>query len=224
MKRWLIVAVFFLVTACSTPPPPTSIPNSVPTNAIATVVPIPTLLPTVTTDQQVTTPSASPLPAGATVTLAATGIPKTAFKYPAPVQVAPQPPARFSDGNDIKFVYGAVGALKANECYLLHIELVNPAVNPGNRGDDFLDKPHCGDQGPAGKKLEYVLFRSKFTTSPNYGTILQQASALAPNVREMKMTWVLRVVQNNGPAADGVHFNTVALSPFSPRVEFDFQP
>lgn len=117
-----------------------------------------------------------------------------------------------------------MGSLKPNQCYLFHIELVNPDVNPGNRGDDFLDTANCGDAGPIGKQLNFVLYRGKFTTSPNYGTILAEALALSPNVLAMKMTWVLRVVQNNGRAADGVHYNTVALSPNSPMVELDFEP
>lgn len=227
MKRWLIVALFWSVTACSTQPPPTPIPNLEPTkSAISTVVPFPTLLPTVTTNvaQVITTPFAAPPTVEPTKTRAPVKSPNPAPKYPAPNPISPKAGDRFNDGNDIKFVYSAVGALKPNECYLLHIELVNRSIQAGNRGDDFVDTDHCADAGPAGKNLEFVLFRGKFTNSPNYGTILQQVVALAPNARELKMTWTVRVVQNNGRASDGVHFQTVALSPNSPLNEFEFQP
>jgi hypothetical protein len=136
----------------------------------------------------------------------------------------PQATALFKDGNDIQFRYASVGKLEPNQCYLVHVELAVPNLAKGNRGDDFLDTEHCGDPGPAGKELTFVLYRGKFTNSPNYGTILIQTHELAPEARLLKMTWKIRVVQNNGRAADGVHYNTVALSPDSPVVEFDFQP
>jgi hypothetical protein len=147
-----------------------------------------------------------------------------AFKYPAPVPLQPRPPALFKDGNDIEFVYGSVGRLEPNECYLLHIDLVNPMVNPGNRGDEFLDVANCGDQGPANAERSFVLYRGRFVSSPNYGTILALALAPSPDVQKMKMTWSLRVVRNNGRAADGVHYSTVTLSPNSQLIEFDFEP
>lgn len=213
-----------MVTACTsrpTPPLPINIP---PTSSFATVVPIPTLLPTTTAspDQNATVPTLSP-----TITLQparSASTPKPPPKYPAPIQLGPVAPASFKDGNDIEFRYASVGKLDPNHCYLLHIELAVPNLPKGNRGDDFLDSQTCGDQGPAGKKLTFVLYRGKFTNSPNYGTMLAQTQELAPTARLLKMTWTLRVVQNNGRAADGVHYNTVALSPNSPVGEFDFQP
>ena len=94
----------------------------------------------------------------------------------------------------------------------------------GNRGDEFLDIANCGDPGPAGKELSFVLYRGKYTNSPNYGTMLAQTQALAPDLRKFNMTWSVRVVQQNGLAADGVHYNTVPLSPNSPVIEFEFLP
>lgn len=229
MKRWLITATllltatFFFATACSSQPTPTPPVNTVPTSSISTVVPFPTLLPTVIV----------PLPTNVPETVAPTTPPTRAAANPsrppatrfaAPVQIEPKTSAVFKDGNDIKFVYTSVGRLEPNQCYLLHIELAVPQMEKGNRGDDFLDQANCGDQGPAGKELTFVLYRGKFTNSPNYGTILAQVNDLAPEARLLKMTWTVRAVQNKGPAGDGVHFNTVALSPNSPLVEFDFQP
>lgn len=223
MKRWLITATLLLMTACSSQPTPIPPTITVPTSSIATVVPFPTLLPTIVV----------PDPTGIRETIAPTVAPTQSAANPsrepaprlaAPLLIEPKAPTIFKDGNDIKFVYAAVGRLEPNQCYLLHIELAVPQLEKGNRGDDFLDTANCGDQGPAGKELTFVLYRGKFTNSPNYGTILAQMNDLAPEARLLKMTWTARIVQNNGPAGDGVHFNTVALSPNSPLVEFDFQP
>lgn len=216
----MILLACLALAACSSQPTPTP-PRPSPTVLVATVVPIPTLVPTANVPPS-PLPSPSPAATASRAPAAATAAP--AVRFPAPNPVEPKPPTLFKDGNDIKFVYSSVGRLEANQCYLLHIELVNPAVNPGNRGDDFLDTAHCGDPGPAGKSLTFVLYRGKFTNSPNYGTILAGALALSPEVRKMQMTWTVRVVQNNGRAADGVHYKTVALSPASPRIEFEFQP
>lgn len=221
MKRWLIAATLVFVTACSSQPTPIP-PTIVPTSTIATVVPFPTLLPTVVIPPTIVPATATATPEPTRVAVSATRVP--APRLPVPVQLEPKAPSVFKDGNDIKFVYGSVGRLEPNQCYLLHIELAVPQLEKGNRGDDFIDLANCGDQGPAGKELTFVLYRGKFTNSPNYGTILAQMDELAPEARLLKMTWTVRVVQNNGPSGDGVHYNTVALSPTSPLVEFDFQP
>lgn len=223
MKRWLMLAVVLLITACSTQPTPTPPNIVVPTNPIATLVPIPTLLPTVTVPPptrsvETVTPSAVPTKAAANVTRA------PAARFAAPVPLEPKAPTLFKDGNDIKFKYGSAEKLEPNQCYLLHIEMAVPGLAKGNRGDDFLDAANCGNVGAAGAGLEFVLYRGKFTNSPNYGTMLAQILALSPEVKDVKMTWTVRVVQNNGRAADGVHYNTVALSPNSPVIEFGFQP
>ncbi len=226
MKRWLLLVIIFFVFGCSSSPNPPPTSQAISTSEIATVVPFPTLLPTVTT---------APIPAVATAIPVTETIAPTATRrastntqantrFAAPRTIAPDASASFSDGSDIPFAFASVGALQPNQCYLLHIELAVPNLPQGNRGDDFLDTEHCGDQGPAGKELTFILYRGKFTNSPNYGTILSQTHALAPEVRLLKMTWQVRVVQNNGRAADGVHYNTVALSPDSPVSEFNFQP
>ncbi len=222
MKRWLILLVLLLASACSLQPevvaPPT--PNE-PTNFV-TIVPIPTLLPTATVAvPAVEPPTELPKPTNAPPTGQKSAPPA---QLPAPVQVSPQPTASFHDGNDIRFTYQSVGKLEPNQCYLLHVEMAVPGMANGNRGDEFLDTANCGDPGPAGKELSFVLYRGKFTNSPNYGTMLSQVQALAPDTRKMNMTWVVRVVQNNGLGADGVHYNTVPLSPNSPVIEFEFLP
>lgn len=226
MKRWLLLLGILGLSACASPPTPLPLAAerspSPPTALVATLVPIPTLLPTVTVAlPALTAVTATPLALSPT---RGASTPQPAAKFAPPVPVGPKPPDRFNNGNDIKFVYQSVGRLEPNQCYLLHIELVNPDVNPGNRGDDFLDADSCGDPGPAGRLLNFVLYRGKFTNSPNYGTILQQALAPSPEVRLMKMTWTLRVVQNKGRAADGVHYNTIPLSPNSSPIEFEFIP
>lgn len=211
---------------CSTTPTPTPIPTP-PGNIIVvtatpivvqTLVPVPTLLPTVivATGTVVVPTASSGSKAGATT---------VAHKYSAPIAVGPNRPTVFNEGNDITFTYASVGPLLANECYLLHVELVNPDVpTKNNRGDDFLDKDSCGDQSKADKHLNFILFRGKFINSPNYGTIESQALALAPDVVTMKMTWNVKVVQNNGLSPDGVHYNVIAVSPSSATMDFDFKP
>lgn len=228
MRRWLFLGIATLigVTACSSQPTPTPTNDVSPTSPVVTVVPIPTLLPTVTPIPVQVAPTA--LPAAATVpptnTRNASGNPRPVTRLGAPTLLEPLAGALYKDGNDIPFRYASVGKLEPNQCYLLHIELAVPNLEKGNRGDDFLDVANCGDAGPAGRALTFTLFRGKFITSPNYGTILNQTQELMPEARMLKMTWKVRVVQNNGRAADGVHYNTVALSPDSPVVEFDFQP
>lgn len=223
MNRWLLVAVCLIVTACNSQPTPTPIIITETPSAIATLVPIPTLLPTVVvavpTLQNQTTIATLP---AATAQIAATRASTTRFS--APTQIAPSEGALFKAGNDIQFTYASVGKLEPNQCYLLHVELAVPNLEKGNRGDDFLDAEHCGDQSAVGTELNFVLYRGKFTNSPNYGTMLAQTLALEPEAKLLKMSWTIRVVQNNGRAADGVHYNTVALSPSSPVREFDFEP
>ncbi len=223
IKRWLILAAIVVCTACAAEPTATPPDIIAPTNSISTTVPIPTLLPTValtlaTRLVETQTPAPTSKPNVASATRA------NANRFAAPTTIAPSAGALFKNGNDIPFTFEAVGRLEPTQCYLLHVELAVPQLPNGNRGDDFLDLENCGDSGPAGQKLEFVLYRGKFTNSPNYGTILAQTSALAPEAKKLNMTWTVRVVQNNGRAADGVHYNTVALSPGSPIVEFEFQP
>lgn len=222
MKQWLPLAVLLLFCSCTSQPTPQPPPESTPLPIqVVTVVPIPTLLPTVTVPIP-TVPPPTPTPAP-TATRGAAGA-QVANRIAAPAPLAPQSPTLLKNGNDIKFTFASVGKLEPNQCYLLHVELVVPNLPEGNRGDDFLDTANCGDPGPAGKALSFVLYRGRFTNSPNYGTMLAQIDALAPEARKLKMTWTVQVVQNNGRSADGVHYNTLALSPVSPVMEFPFEP
>ncbi len=184
------------------------------TPALSTAVPIPTLLPTVT------------VAAGTTAPRVASTVTKPAYKFPAPVLLGPSRPTVFKDGNSIKFTYASVGRLAANQCYLFHVEMINPNVNPGNRGDDFLDKDHCGDQSVSGRPLSFTLNNGKFRNAPNYGTILPQARDLAPLAPKqvLRVTWYIRVVQNNGLSSDNVHYQVIPLSAPSAVLDFDFEP
>jgi hypothetical protein len=220
MKRWLILVALLFGTACSSTPTPPPVSTPPPATTFATVVPIPTLFPTVTVSAPTQLPTETIQP---TATRQTTTNPKVS-RLPAPVPIAPKPPTLFKDGNDIRFTYASVGKLESSQCYMLHVELAVPNLEQGNRGDEFLDTDNCGDQGPAGKELSFVLYRGKYTNSPNYGTILAQTHALSPDARTLNLSWNVRVVQNNGRSADGVHFNTVPLSPNSPVTEIEFQP
>ncbi len=149
-------------------------------------------------------------------------------KYPAPEAIFPQAQS-FNDGQDLKFQFRPVGPFATNECYLVHVDMVNQNLASNNvRGDDFLEPntSHCGDQSNAGTTLSFVVFRSKFTSSPNYGTIRDQALALTPNdpPRTLGLNWYVRVVQNNGPSGDGVHYKIVGLSPASAVLSNTFIP
>ncbi len=143
-------------------------------------------------------------------------------KFPAPTAISPTEGDSFRDGSDIQFYFGAVGPLGPNECYLFYVEMMNPnATSGGIAGDEFLDNAHCGDQSVPGARLKYVLFRSKYTNAPNYGTIEAQAVAAA-QTDLLKVRWFVRVVQNSG--SDGVHHNVTFLSPPSATLECDFYP
>lgn len=220
MKRWVILLALLAVTACSNPPAPTVPPSTPESVTLTTIVPLPTLLPTIAISVPTAAQTAPSEPTAVRRTNTNTPLPTKS----APVPLGPKSPTLFKDGNDIKFAYASVGKLEPTECYLLHIEMAVPELEKGNRGDDFVDVDHCGDPGPAGKELSFVLYRGKFTNSPNYGTMLSQTLALAPEAKQLKLTWQVRVVKNQGRAADGVHYNTLALSPDSPVLELDFEP
>jgi hypothetical protein len=192
------------------------------------------------TNSAVVVGAKSPTPTRPPNTVAPTAVPPTpvpqptlnALKYPAVQLLGPSRAAnnQFKDGDDIKFTFQAVGPLAANECYLLHAEMVNPALNAQNNfGDEFLDpnpgqfSAHCGDPSNAGATLAIVLYRGKFKNLPNYGTIEARAVNAAPT-DILKMTWFVQVVQNNGLSDDGVHYNIVRLSPQSSELDFDFKP
>lgn len=145
-------------------------------------------------------------------------------KYPAPIAISPKAGDSNSDRGDIQFYYGAVGPLGANECYLLYIQMVNPNATAGGvAGDTFMDTNQCGDPSPPGKPLKYVLFRPTFHNVRTFGTIERNAQNAAPTDL-LKLQWFVRVVLNNGPSPDGVHYNTVPLSPESATLESDFRP
>jgi hypothetical protein len=236
VKRWLIlVSLTLTAVGCSANPTPTPLAaTSAPTAPIVVVtateepgatqlaseVPLPTLLPTVT--ETAGTPTSS------TVTSRAAPTAKTTtYKYPAPVPLGPSRPTLYKNGNDITFTYASVGKLLTKECYLVHVDMINPNVaTQNNRGDDFLDQDSCGNQGVSGKPSSFVLYRGRFRTSPNYGTILAETLALAPlsPTQLLPVKWYVRVVQNNGLSSDGVHYRVASLSPASAVMDFDFEP
>lgn len=218
-----MVLVSMLAAAGCAPNNPTVAPSPVPTNPSATSAPTEIIATITETATAAASEAVHPTP-----TAQATARPtqKTEYKYDAPIPLGPKRPTIYKDGNDVPFTYSSVGPLPTNVCYLLHVELVNPNVNPGNRGDDFLDKDNCGDQSVAGKRLSFVLYRSKFRNSPNYGTIMAEAvgaARLEPK-QVLRMTWFVRVVQNNGISSDNVHYQVSPLSEPSTVLDFDFEP
>ncbi len=185
---------------------------------------------TPTATRSATKPSAS---GGATlVAVANTTTPNpratrlNALKYPAPVLLRPnrQNNDVRRNGEDIEFTFEAVGPLGGDECYLLHVEFINPKVNPAQGvSDEFLDRARCGDRSTPGKVLKFTVFRPPRGAGVNYGGIL--SAALAPALTEsLRVSWFVQVVQDRGVAADGVHHNVARLSPQAAVFDFDFVP
>ncbi len=228
MRRgMMLIALAFAATGCASPmPSPTVAATSAPTSlAPPTQEATETLLPPTATGTPEASATNTPTPP-ASATRAAPTNAKVQNKYKAPVPLGPSRPTMYKNGNDITFTYAAVGRLAPNHCYLLHVDMINPNVNPGNRGDDFLDKSHCGDQSVSGNRLSFILYRGKFGNLPNYGTIMSEATGLAPmtSTQLLKVTWYVWVAQNNGLSTDKVHYRVVPLSPPSAVLDFDFEP
>ncbi len=228
MRRWMmLIALAFATAGCTSPmPPPTVAATSAPTSLpLPTQEATATLLPPTATGTPEASATDTPTPT-ASATRAAPTTAKVQYRYQAPVPLGPSRPTMYKNGNDITFTYAAVGRLASNHCYLLHVDMINPNVNPGNRGDDFLDKSHCGNQSVSGNRLSFILYRGKFGNLPNYGTIMSEAMGLAPltSTELLRVTWYVRVVQNNGLSTDKVHYRVVPLSPPSAALDFDFEP
>jgi hypothetical protein len=223
----MLIALTVAAAGCASPTPtPTLAPTTAPTSFLSpTLEPSATLLPPTTTGTPEASATETPQPTAGVTRVAPTSV-TVQYKYRAPVVVGPTRPTVYKNGNDITFTYEAVGHLAANYCYLLHVDMINPNVNPGNRGDDFLDKDHCADQKVSGTRLSFILYRGKFGNLPNYGTIMSEAMELAPltSTQLLRVTWFVRVVQNNGLSADKVHYRVVPLSPPSAVLDFDFEP
>lgn len=228
MRRWLILlALAIAETGCASPTPtPTVVPTTAPTTLPSpTEEASATLLAPTATDTPEATETETPV-STATATHAAPATSKAQYRYKAPILLSPGRPTMFKNGNDITFTYASVGRLAASHCYMLHVDMINPNVNPGNRGDDFLDKSHCGDQSVSGNRLSFILYRGKFGNLPNYGTIMSEAMQLAPlsSTQLLRVTWYVRLVQNNGLSTDQVHYRVAPLSPDSAVLDFDFEP
>jgi hypothetical protein len=222
--------VVVVVTATTQPtfaPTETGEPTITP---LATFTPLGLNSPTVTTRASATvapaktaanTPRAARTNSPVSTNAAPTAAPLQ-NRYTAPAALSPTGGDSVRDGSDIQFYFAAVGPLGANECYLLHVEMINPnAKSGGVAGDEFLDGSHCGDPSAPGIRLKYVVFRTKYTNAPNYGTMESQALAAAPTDL-LKIRWYVRVVRNSG--SDGVHHNVTFLSPPSAILECDFLP
>jgi hypothetical protein len=249
-----LVGLFFglLIVGCQSRPTPT--PEPTPTENVVVVVVTsttqPTLAPTETLEATITplatftpiglnspTPTrratTTPVPIRTAVATntpkapaSATQVPPTATpapdKYAAPIAISPATGDSNNERAEIQFKYLAVGPLRGNECYLLHVQMASASGNVPPAGDDFMDTSNCADQGPIGARLTFVLNRPKFR-SPTFGGIEQQAQNLGATV-PFKLQWYVRVVQNNGFGADGVHYNTIPLSPNSATLESEFWP
>jgi hypothetical protein len=242
-----------LVSGCQSQPRPTPEPTPT-ENVVVVVVTStsqPTLAPTETLEATITplatftpiglespTPTPKPTSTRAPIKTAVPATPKAAAtdtpipltatplpdKYPAPQAISPTAGDSNSDHSDIQFYFGSVGPLGVNECYLLHVQMVNPyATSDGVGADDFLDLNHCGDRTPAGKQLKFVLYRPTFHNVYTFGTIERNAQS-GGGADLLKLQWYVRVVQNNGLGPDGVHYNTTPLSPNSDTLVSDFHP
>jgi hypothetical protein len=247
----LALPLGLFIMGCQAQPKPTVAPT--PTENVVVVVVTstaqPTLAPTETLEATITplatftpiglnspTPSPratataapvkTPVPITAKPEASATPVPPSATqapdKYVAPVPISPSGNDANSDRADIQFKFLSVKPLSGNECYLLHVQMASASGNVPAAGDDFLDTDTCGDQSAPGSRLTFTLKRPKFG-SPTFGGIEKQAAnfgAVAP----YKLEWYLRVVQNNGLSADGVHYDTLPLSPDSQTLDSVFNP
>jgi hypothetical protein len=241
-----------LIIGCQSRPTPTPQPTPTENVVVVVITSTtqPTLAPTETLEATITplatftpiglnspTPTrratATPAPIrtiGATNTpkavASATPVPPTATplpdKYSAPLGISPTTGDSNSEGAEIQFKYLAVGPLRGNECYLLHVQMVSASGNVPPAGDDFLDTKNCASQSPPGTRLVFVLNRPKFG-SPTFGGIEQLAQNLGATV-PFRLQWYVRVVQNNGFGPDGVHYNTIPLSSNSATLESEFWP
>ncbi len=163
------------------------------------------------------TPAPSPSPVPTTVPQPT----QAALAYPAPEMIGPSG-ASFREGNDVQVYYRSVGTLASNQCYWVRLELDNP-LSKQPSADNFLDTSHCGDASAAGSQLTFTVYRSKFTTNPNYGDVLRRA--LEPGRPDSLVMYLsVVVVQNNGKSADGVHYNVTPLSPASAPLQNIFYP
>lgn len=245
-----LTTVLFLANGCQSQPKPTPEPTPT-ENVVVVVITSttqPTLAPTNTEEPTITplatftpialespTPTARPTSTRAPTKPAPPSTPKAASsstpvpptntplpnKYPAPIGISPTTSDSNNDHSDIQFKYFAVGALGANECYLLHVRMVNPGATEGGVGeDDFLDTANCANQSPQGTRLVFVLKRPRLG-SPTYGGIEAKAQGIG-GTTQLKLEWYVRVVQNNGLGPDGAHYNTTPLSPNSATLESVF--
>jgi hypothetical protein len=244
-------AVFFFASGCQAQPKPTPAPTPtenvvvvvVTSTAQPTLAPTETLEPTITplatftpiglnsptpTQRATRTPAPvkttapnTPTPASSVTPVPATAT-ETPDKYPAPIAISPTTGDANSDRADIQFKYLAVGPLGGSDCYLLHVQMMSASGNAPPAGDDFLDASSCGNQNPPGARLTFVLKRPRLG-SPTFGGIEQLAQNLGA-VAPYRLQWYVRVVQNNGLSADGVHYNTAPLSPNSSTLESKFNP
>lgn len=193
-------------------PPPTRAATTVRTTA-ATAVPA-TAAPAITPTSRALIGGATTVPA----TPQTTGV-----KYAAPVALRPSKDQRdrVNSGSDIEFRFESVGPLGSDECYLVHIDMINPnATSGGIAGDDFVspDVSLCGDQSGQGAPLKLTIFRPTFRNRPNYGSIVAVETIAPTDV--LTVRWYIRVVKYDASQADPVH-NTTPLSPKSPTLEFD---
>lgn len=212
------------VVITATLPPPTA------TVSVPTITPIPTLAITttvpVTTSVKPTNTPGAPKPTATRRPATATPVPQSVapsplpLKYAAPRLIGPvndpglgRRDERHYPADTLVFQWLSVGALGANECYALRVDL-----SPG-QGDSFLQ---C-DAGQAtqlaqGATAQFTLYRPG-QAGPNY------ASLLPVDVGDTTVSWSIQVVKDlgkgTGPASpDGVRHNIAPLSPKSSVFQF----
>jgi hypothetical protein len=141
-------------------------------------------------------------------------------KYLAPVGIDPSGDI-YHDGNGISFHIASVGPLGSNECYRLDAQLLDQNGNVAG-SDYWLLTGTCGNASGLNTRIPFGL-PAHAPTGNNYAALARSAEAAAPG-QQFTFRWWVTVVQNNGLGPDGVHYNTVALSPPSAPLDDVFVP
>lgn len=141
--------------------------------------------------------------------------PVPAASFQSPQALSPEG-VSFKNGATIKFQFGAVGPLGADQCYRVDMTLLNPA---GVWGVSDYWVGLCGDQSAVGTPV--TLQVGKFRDMPNYSTLLANADSQQPSAPQYTMQWTVTVVRVTD-RSDQVHPKTEPISPPSRTVEDSF--
>lgn len=231
----LIVAIIAVVGCASTPTPvpptivPTAVPTSVPPPTAAptntSLPPTPTTAPTVTPPPATNTPiPTTPAPTATNtrppVTRQPTAVPTATtvpLKFAAPQLTAPAADSTFRTGkDDLVFTWQPVGALAADECYLVTVRITNTVDNQFAELS-YMAQNTCNDSGTA--PVQFSL--SKRAPAPDYAGLVAIANTANP-ATTFHVTWNVMVVQNKGADPNNaVPAKYVPLSPVSDTIQFN---